>query len=135
MKRLNAYLGFDGKCKEALDFYVNCFDGEITSLQTFGDVGNKNEDLKDRVMHAEFKAEGIHFMASDGNGNMDFVVGNMITLSISLDEKEEQIKIFDALSKDGVVMMKLQDTFWGTRLGMLKDKYNINWMLNCEIKK
>ncbi len=31
--------------------------------------------------------------------------------------------------------MALQDTFWGARFGMLKDKFRVSWMFNCEIKK
>jgi len=28
--------------------------------------------------------------------------------------------------------MPLEDTFWGARFGMLVDKFQINWMFNCQ---
>ncbi|MGI8636408.1 MAG: VOC family protein [Segetibacter sp.] len=31
--------------------------------------------------------------------------------------------------------MELQDTFWGARFGMLKDKFGVSWMFNHELKK
>jgi PhnB protein len=31
--------------------------------------------------------------------------------------------------------MPLDNTFWGARFGMIKDKYGIGWMFNCELKK
>ncbi len=31
--------------------------------------------------------------------------------------------------------MELQDTFWGARFGMLKDKFGVDWMFNYEMKK
>jgi PhnB protein len=31
--------------------------------------------------------------------------------------------------------MELQDTFWGARFGMLKDKFGVNWMFNQEKNK
>jgi PhnB protein len=29
--------------------------------------------------------------------------------------------------------MDMQDTFWGARFGMLKDKYGVGWMFSCDL--
>lgn len=55
-----------------------------------------------------------------------------IHLCINFSSAEEQQKVFDGFSSDGSVTMPLNDTFWGSRFGMLKDKFGINWMLNFE---
>lgn len=137
MKKLNVYLGFArGKCREALDFYSKALDGEVVSLQTFGEGPMpSDETTKDYVMHAVFRAGDIFFMASDGSNQYVHNAGNSVTLNIDLDDKDEQTKVFNALSAGGTVTMPLQDTFWGTRFGMLTDKYGINWMTNCEAKQ
>lgn len=31
--------------------------------------------------------------------------------------------------------MPLDMMFWGARFGMVKDKFGINWMFNCENKR
>ena len=137
MKQLNVYLAFEkGQCRAALSFYEKALDGEIVSLQTFGESPvPANEATKDHVMHAEFKAGDIAFMASDGSSEYQYQAGNNVTLSINLDSTDEQTKIFDALAEGGTVTMPLQDTFWGARFGMLIDKYGINWMTNCNTEK
>lgn len=133
MKSLNVYLFFAGRCEEALTFYKECLGGEVISMQTFGDGPMKvDESQKDKVMHAEFRADDIFFMASDGMGDGEKIDGNSVTLSINLDDETEQEKIFKKLSDGGEVTMELQDTFWGARFGQLTDKFGINWMLNCD---
>lgn len=133
MKSLNVYLFFGGRCEEALNFYKECMDGEITSLQRFGDAPMEvGEHEKDKVMHAEFRSEDIYFMASDGMEEQEVEQGNTVTLSINLDDEAEQEKMFRKLAEGGKVTMELQDTFWGARFGQLTDKFGINWMLNCD---
>ena len=33
------------------------------------------------------------------------------------------------------ITKELQDTFWGARFGMTKDKFGMNWMFNHDYKK
>jgi len=42
-------------------------------------------------------------------------------------------RIFDTLSAGGVVAMPYGKMFWGAMLGMLTDRYGIDWMINCEL--
>lgn len=132
MKSLNPYINFSGKCREALDFYKQCLNGEIQALSTFADApGGTDEKFKDNVMHSEFRADGIFFMATDGMPGKEAVVGDNIMLTIQLNDEQEQTRIFDALSRGGKVTQPLEDTFWGSRFGMLVDRYGIHWMLDC----
>lgn len=132
MKQLVPYINFNGQCQEALDFYQNCFGHAELSIQTFGDakLDEMPEESKDKVMHAEFKTDGLFFMASDGRAGGDFSMGNNIHLNVQLDSLEEQIGLFEKLSQNGNVTMPLQNTFWNARFGMLTDKFGIQWMLN-----
>lgn len=134
MKQLNVYLAFPGNCEQALHFYKDCLGGEIVSLQRFGDTPvDSPEEHKQKVMHAEFRAGDIFFMASDGRPDEALTPGDMIHLSINLTDAAEQEAIFSKLSAGGRVDMPLQDTFWGACFGMLTDKYGIRWMLNREL--
>jgi PhnB protein len=50
------------------------------------------------------------------------------------DEKEQQ-RIFETLADGGKVDYPLHDTFWGARFGMVTDRYDLHWQLNCEKKQ
>ena len=133
MKNFNPYLTFEGNCREAMEFYKNILGGEIVTMQSFEEAKqNIAPEYKNKIVHAELKAEGVHFMASDGMPGWKARPGNNITLSIDLTDGMEQEKIFKALSEGGMVTMPMNETFWGARFGMLTDRYGIQWMLNYQ---
>lgn len=132
MAPLVPYFTFAGNCREAMNFYKDCFKGEITQIQTFEEAKMEvPELLKKQIVHAEVKAGDILLMASDGMAGFEAQPGNNVSLTINLTDEKEEIRLFDALAKGGKVSMPLQDTFWGARYGMLTDRYGVNWMLNC----
>ena len=51
------------------------------------------------------------------------------------DTIEELERLFTALGDGGTVKMPVHDAFWGSRFGMLTDRYGVNWMFNCELKQ
>ncbi|MTI29984.1 VOC family protein [Xanthovirga aplysinae] len=132
--KLNPYLTFDGVCREAMNFYKECLNGEIVYLQNFEDSPEPISEVdKKRVMHAHLKFGENDLMASDSRTEDKMDTGNNIQLSVNLSNPKEMEKIFSRLSKGGEVHMPIQDTFWGAKFGMLKDKYGIHWMFNCEL--
>ena len=70
------------------------------------------------------------FLASDGQANESFTLGNNMHLNLQLDCVDEQSVLFEKLAKGGTITMPLEHTFWGARFGMLTDKFGIQWMLN-----
>jgi PhnB protein len=140
MNQLNPYISFPGNCEEAINFYKDCLDGEILSMNYFENSPEDSPivvpaDFKKKVMHVTMKFSGGTIMACDNPPQHNVIVGNNINLSIGLDDTAEADKYFNKLSEGGKVMMEMQDTFWGARFGMFTDKYGINWMINCELKK
>jgi PhnB protein len=92
-----------------------------------------SEAEKRRVMHAEFAAEGISFMASDGVPGRSTRPGDVVSLNVILDSTAEQDRIWARLVEGGTVTMPLQVMFWGARFGTVVDKFGVPWMLNCEV--
>lgn len=132
MKNLVPYLSFAGKCREAFNFYKECFKGEIVAIQTYAEVNMQvDEAYKQNVIHAEFKAEDIHLMGSDSRPGFVPNPGNNVTLNVNMSDEKEQDAIFNALADGGSITMPLERTFWGARYGQVTDRYGINWMLNC----
>jgi PhnB protein len=132
MKFINPYLNFDGNTREAMQFYAGVLDAEL-EIQSFGDVGMaETPEMKDRTMHASLKKGDVVIMASDTMPGMPYVQGNNVWININCESEEEIERLFKALGAAGTVLMPLADQFWGAKFGMLKDRYDIHWMLNFD---
>jgi PhnB protein len=131
--KLIPYLTFPGNCEEAINHYEKIFDGKISDLSRFGDSHPVPDDQKNRVMHARLGFGENMLMFSDNmpGGSVDF--GNGISLSIGLTDEAQARSVFDQLGEGGIVTMPMEKQFWGALFGMVKDKYGINWMINCEL--
>jgi PhnB protein len=131
MKGFHPYITFEGNCEEALKFYENCFNGTIEYIQYYDDAAAfGSEAMKNKIMHSEFNAGPLHFMACDRSpGNREFCMDTNMTLYISFDSHDEQEKIFKKLSSEGKIHMGLEQTVWGSTVGLLTDKFGIHWML------
>ncbi len=126
------YLFFYGRCEQALNFYKDVFGGEITHLSRIEGSPMESEvppNLKHNVMHANFKAPSLKFMASDGRPTGTVGESN-ISLSLATNDAAEGKRVFDKLSQGGKVSMPLQDAFWGGKFGTLTDKFGIDWMMS-----
>ena len=132
MKAMNPYLNFAGNAREALELYTKCFNGEVSGLMTYGEANMDDSDaVKDKLIHSEFHADGVHFMAADDMRGFAVRPGNNITMMVDCSDTAEQDRIFNLLAEGGTVTMPLGDTFWGARFGELTDRFGIQWMLNC----
>ena len=131
---VQAYLFFDGRCEEALEFYRKALGAEVQALMRFKDspepehcppeAGNEN-----KVMHANFKIGETQIMASDGycKGQPSF---QGFALSLSPKDVAEAERLFNALGDGGQVQMPLAETFWSPRFGMVADRFGVLWMVN-----
>lgn len=141
MKQINAYLFFDGNCREAIGFYHQCLGGDLM-LSPYSDAPMETP-LPERIMHSRITIDGnIVLMASDSMPGRNEEHGtdvshgtSVVVLSLACDSVEEIDRYFAALSEGGHVTMALGDTFWGARFGMLVDKFGFHWMLNFDYPK
>lgn len=133
MAQINAYLGFNGKCREAMTFYKECLGGELT-LQTMGDSPMKDKfpaSMKDKILHSSLmKNDVLLLMGSDMVGPDGFNQGNNFSLSLNCSSEEEINTFFSNLSAEGKVLDSLKLQFWGDLFGVVKDKFGVAWMLN-----
>ncbi len=145
MARVNTYLNFPGNTEEAFSFYKSVFGGEFQGgISRFQDVPKDattmeipEEDMG-KVMHVSLPIVGGHMlMGTDVTAEQGFDVkfGNNMYISMDLDSKEEVDRLFGALSKGGEIITPLQDMFWGDYYGVLRDKFNVQWMFTFTHKK
>ncbi len=135
--KLNAYLYFAGNAEEALNFYTATFDGTVEMLSRYADSPMpSDEDYKQKIMHARLVfGDNNMIMISDSFKGTEVKTEGNIQLSIGMDDAEAMKTVFNKMAEGGVVTMPLQEQFWGALFGMLKDKFGVSWMFNCEIKK
>ncbi|GDY26889.1 VOC family protein [Agarivorans sp. Toyoura001] len=136
MQTIIPYLNFAGKAEQALDFYQQCFDGEVIALMRFGDTQTDMpipSELLNNIMHCHFKAGELEFMGSDGMPGEQLKSAGNIELNLNFSDLAHQQAVFNKLSENGDIIMGLQDTFWQARFGRVCDQFAINWMLNCPL--
>jgi PhnB protein len=132
MKEINAYLIFNGNCREAMTFYKNCLGSDL-HLITFADMGgNIPPEAKDRIAHARISKGAAVLMASDNMPGMPFNIGGNYFVCVQCESAQETDQLFAALSEKGKTSQAPQETPWAFRFAMFTDQFGTNWMLNCE---
>jgi len=127
--RLNPYLSFPGNARAAMEFYQAVFGGTLT-VNTFGELGNPDPAVADKVMHAMLETDrGYALMASDLAPGMEHAPGNNITISLSGDG-DELHGYWEKLADGGQVTMPLEKQMWGDEFGMCVDRFGVPWMVN-----
>jgi PhnB protein len=130
------YLHFPGQAEEALNFYKEVTGGEIIQFSRMGEGPMEiPPHLKDKIMHARIKIGDTVIYLSDTFDNSKIIKGTNTALSLEVDSPAKVDKLFDKLSDGGQATMPPNDAFWGSRFSMLVDKFGIQWMVSCELKK
>ena len=131
---LNAYLMFNGNCREAINFYQTVFGGTV-NVMTFGQTDpNASDFIRDRIMHSDLMGGDAEFMACDTPVEGALSSGN-INLALSGNDEERLTKMFEALSVGGTITVPLAKQMWGDVFGAIQDKFGIEWMVNISAKK
>src|SRR3972149_4647249 len=129
MAQLLAYLAFNGNCKEAMEFYKGCFEGELI-LMTHGQspmAAQAPPELRDKIMHSSLQISGkMVLMGADSMGGEEYKHGNANSLCLVCESKAEIERLFSRLSAGGRVAYPLKEEFFGT-YGQLTDKYGFGW--------
>jgi len=137
MTSVNPYLGFDGDCEEAFEFYRSVFGGEFEAVNRYSEMPPDTPDMgaaADKIMHISLPlGDGQALMGSDrppGMGNT--TSGDSVAISVAPESAEEGRRLFEALAAGGQVTMPYERQFWGADYGMCRDRYGINWMVNYQ---
>ncbi|MDO8425133.1 MAG: VOC family protein [bacterium] len=139
--KLNTYLNFAGNAEEAFTFYRSIFGGEFSSRVRFKDMPMEGvhipKEEENGMMHICLPVGDDKLMASDTLPSLGqkLVQGNNAYISIHPDSKEEADRIFHALADGGTVEMDIADQPWGDYYGSVRDRFGVQWMVNCAYPK
>ncbi len=127
--KLTTYVNFAGKCREAFRYYEQHLGAKPGMMMTHGqapDQSRVNPEWKDAVLHASISIGGTELTGAD-IPNAEPMRSAYLTLNTDSDADAE--RFFAALSDGGQVFMKMQETFFASRFGQLRDRFGINWMI------
>lgn len=136
MLKLDPYLNFNGNTLEVFKFYRSVFGGEFSVLMRYADLPGSDKmpaEDQDKIMHVSLPiGDNNVLMGTDllSSMNQQAIQGDQYHINISLDNEAEAQRIFEALSKGGVVIMPLNKESWSDLFGMFRDKFGIQWMIN-----
>jgi PhnB protein len=127
--KMHTYVNFAGSCAEAFRFYEKHLGGTIGMMMTHGqapDQSQVNPAWKDAVLHARISLGGTELMGADIPSAQPM---RSAYLSLGVDSDDEAERLFSALSDGGEVFMPMQETFFASRFGQVRDRFGINWMI------
>ncbi|EBF6197899.1 VOC family protein, partial [Listeria monocytogenes] len=104
------YLVFNGEGQDALTFYADVFQAEITNVQRFKEMNNFDGDavFGERLMHSRLAKNGEEFIYITDAPYDGFTTGNRVTILINFESENDIKYAYEALSTDGKVEMELQ---------------------------
>jgi PhnB protein len=142
MITINPWINFNGNAEEALTFYKSVFGGEFEKVIRFKDIAGPEFPIAEKEEH---KIMLIALPISKGNvlmaNDVPEVMGrvneneNRSKISIHAESKEEADRLFDGLSAGGTVEGPMGDSPWGSYVGMFRDKYGIEWIIEFSPSK
>lgn len=127
--KLNTYVNFAGTCAEAFRYYEKHLGGKVGMMMTHEQAPNQScvdPEWKDAVLHARISLGDTELMAAD-IPSAEPMRSAYLTLSVDSDIEAE--RIFSALSEGGQVLMPIEETFFASRFGQIRDRFGINWMI------
>lgn len=131
----NPHLAFDGRCKEAFEFYEKCLGGQVVAMIGYGDTPAREHmpaNTGARIMHARLVLGDQVLMGCDAHPEMPYDGIRGCDVAVQVETPAEAERLFAALSEGGTVQMPIGETFWSARFGMLTDRFGVPWMINCE---
>jgi len=127
--KVNTYVNFSGSCAEAFRYYEKHLGAKVGAMMTHGqspDQSRVKPEWKDAVLHARISIGDTELMAAD-IPNAEPMRSAYLTLSVDSDIGAE--RIVAALSDGGQVLLPIQETFFASRFGQVRDRFGINWMI------
>ncbi|UWZ83122.1 VOC family protein [Occallatibacter riparius] len=127
--KLSTYINFRGNCAEAFRYYEKHLGAKIGMVMTHQQLPHPTgigSDWKDKVLHARISIGDAEVSAAD-IPNAEPMRSAYLTLNVDSDQEAE--RIYAALSDGGQVLMPMDETFFASRFGQVRDQFGINWMI------
>ena len=138
MTTVNPWINFNGNAEEAFNFYKSVFGGEFSKVVRLKDLASAEfqvpENEAEKIMQIVLPIGGSNKLI--GNDVPEFM-GKVneneqrSKIHIDADSKEDAERIFNGLSEGAQIEAPMSESPWGTYFGMFRDKYGIEWIIEC----
>lgn len=138
MGRVSNYLNFAGDAEEALAFYADLFDTELSvPISRYRDMPADvempplTESERDLVLHAELPImDGFVLMATDlvESWGMSLRTGNNVSINLEVESIEEADRFYNALAVGDESAPGMSHAFFGY-WGSCQDRFGVRWMV------
>jgi len=132
-------LNFFGRTEEAVTFYSESIDAECIHLTRFSDSLGEfktDPDLGDKIFHATFVVGSTRIMASDvgctGQDDQSKMTFHGFALAIRVEDADQADLFFTRLSAGGKIELRMSETFFATRYGIVTDRFGVTWKVILE---
>jgi PhnB protein len=132
--QVQAYLFFEGRAEEAIEFYRKTLGAEVLMLMRYKDSPEPqpkgtHTPPGNKVMHSSVRIGDTEIMASDGfaQGKPNF---QGFALALNARDDAQARRWFEALADGGQVRQPLIETFFSSSFGMLTDRFGLMWMVS-----
>jgi predicted 3-demethylubiquinone-9 3-methyltransferase (glyoxalase superfamily) len=125
-------LMFEGDAEEAMTFYVSLFPGsKVVAIERYG-AGESGAEGS--VKQATFSLSGREHKCIDSPGKHAFTFTPSISLFVTCDSEAQVDELFAKLSKEGKVLMPLQEYPFSKRFAWVEDRFGVSWQLHLPAK-
>jgi PhnB protein len=131
--KLNTFLNFGGNCEEAFRFYERHLGGRISMWMRRAEQPDQRvtwPGWEQSIRYALLDVGETQLMGADVPPGV-FQPMRSVYLSLTVESDHEAERVFALLSEGGQIYMPLQETFFATRFGQLRDRFGISWMILC----
>jgi PhnB protein len=127
MIKINPWINFNGNAEAAFDFYKSVFGGAVKKIL--------NEENKMMFITLPIGRDNklIANNVPEGMGQVN-EKENRSKIAVSTESKEEAERIFNGLSAGGNVEVPMSEGM-GLYMGMFRDKYGIEWIIEFSPNK
>jgi len=134
VKSINPYLHFNGTASKAIALYEKALGAKTSNLMRWGEMPGEKvpPEVADRVMHARLDIGGGVVLIGDARPDDPAPAVSNTQVAVHFTDPAGMEEQFATLAEGGEVVMPIGETFWAQRFGMLKDRFGIFWMFNCE---
>jgi PhnB protein len=129
--KLHTFLNYGGNCEEALRFYEQHLGGRITMLMRRAEGGEGPATWpgwENSIQYGCLEIGETLLMASDVPPDR-FQPMRSVYLSLTVDNAGEAERVWALLSEGGQIFMPMEETFFATRFGQLRDRFGTSWMI------
>ncbi len=122
----------NGHSEEAINFYKNCFGGDVTSMRISESPLKSHfpASMHNQLLHAELDTKDFRLMVSDINGPDGYTTGTNMAASINFADEETARQKFEQLAAGGTILFDFKLEFWGGMMGVLRDQFGVKWMIS-----